>query len=410
MKSSTKVSASKNGSEAGGTPSRRAFLKGAAVAASAAAAMGPVRSSAQQPMVLKMQSGIPPKDIFHEQAVQVTKKIEELSGGKIKIDMLPVGAVTGPFQIIEAVHAGTLDGGVAVPAYWFSKQVAFSLFGTGPSFGLDAEGFLGWMYYGGGNQLYEELLREMKLDIAAFFFGPMPTQPLGWFKKGEIKSPNDLKGIKYRTVGLSAELFKQLGSSVVIMGGADIIPALDRGVIDAAEFNNPTSDKILGFQDVSKVYMVQSYHQPVEFLELIINKKKWDSFDKHTQTVVKYAVMAQSADFTWQFMDRNSTDLLELKSKHKVRVVKTPRSVLDAQLKAWDKIVKEKSEGNPFFTKVIESQRKWAERVVPLRQEIMVDNEPAYNHYFKPKAASAPATAPAAKPAAAATPAPAKKP
>jgi TRAP-type mannitol/chloroaromatic compound transport system substrate-binding protein len=385
MKSTTKAIAPKQGAEGVDTPSRRGFLKGAAVAASVAAAMGPVRSAAQPAITLKIQSGIPPQDIFHQQFVSLAKKIEELSAGRVRIDVLPTGAVVGPFQIIEAVHTGALDGGGAVPAYWFSKQVAFSLFGTGPSFGLDAEGFLGWIHYGGGQQLYEELLKDMKLDVVAMFFGPMPTQPLGWFKRGEIKSPNDLKGIKYRTVGLSAELFRQLGSSVVIMGGADILPALDRGVIDAAEFNNPTSDKLLGFQDVSKVYMVQSYHQPVEFLELLVNKKKWESFDKQTQAIFKYAVMAQSADMTWQFMDRNSSDLLELKTKHKVRVVRTPKSVLDAQLKAWDKIVKEKSEGNAFFTKVIESQRKWAERVVPLRQEIMVDNEPAYNHYFKGK-------------------------
>jgi TRAP-type mannitol/chloroaromatic compound transport system substrate-binding protein len=385
MKSTTKAIAPKKGSEGVDAPSRRGFLKGAAVAASVAAAMGPVRSSGQQPITLKLQSGIPPQDIFHQQFVNLAKKIEELSAGRVRVDVLPTGAVVGPFQIIEAVHTGALDGGGAVPAYWFSKQVAFSLFGTGPSFGLDAEGFLGWIHYGGGQQLYDELLKEMKLDVVAMFFGPMPTQPLGWFKRGEIKGPNDLKGIKYRTVGLSAELFRQLGSSVVIMGGADIIPALDRGVIDAAEFNNPTSDKLLGFQDVSKVYMVQSYHQPVEFLELLVNKKKWESFDAQTKAIFKYAVMAQSADMTWQFMDRNSSDLIELKTKHKVRVVKTPKSVLDAQLKAWDKIVKEKSEGNAFFTKVIESQRKWAERVVPLRQEIMVDNEPAYNHYFKGK-------------------------
>jgi len=389
MKKTTEAIAPKNGPDGAGATGRRAFLKRAAVAAGATAALAPARVSAQPAITLKMQSGIPPTDIFHQQFVQLGKKIEEMTAGRVRIDMLPVGAVTGPFQIIEAVHTGALDGGAAVPAYWFSKQVAFSLFGTGPSFGLDAEGFLGWIHYGGGQQLYEELLRDMKLDVVAMFFGPMPTQPLGWFKKGEIKRPEDLKGIKYRTVGLSAELFRQLGASVVIMGGADIIPALDRGVIDAAEFNNPTSDKMLGFQDVSKVYMVQSYHQPVEFLELLVNKKKWEGLDKPTQAIVKYAVMAQSADMTWQFMDRNSSDLLELKTKHKVRVVKTPKPVLEAQLKAWDKIVKEKSEGNPFFTKVIESQRKWAERVVPLRQEIMVDNEPAYNHYFKPKAAAA---------------------
>jgi TRAP-type mannitol/chloroaromatic compound transport system substrate-binding protein len=386
MKSAPKATAPAKGSPVS-TPSRRAFLKRAAVAAGAAAAASaaPAVATAQAPITLKIQSGIPPKDIFHEQFVHLARKIEELSGGRVRIDVLPVGAVSGPFQIIEAVHTGALDGGGAVPAYWFSKQVAFSLFGTGPSYGLDAEGFLGWIHYGGGQALYDELLRDMKLDIVAMFFGPMPTQPLGWFKKGEIRKPEDLKGIKYRTVGLSADLFRQLGASVVIMGGADILPALDRGVIDAAEFNNPTSDKILGFQDVSKVYMVQSYHQPVEFLELILNKKKWESFPKDIQAIFKYAVMAQSADMTWQFMDRNSSDLVELKTKHKVKVVKTPRSVLDAQLKAWDRIVKEKSEGNPFFTKVLESQRKWAERVVPLRQEIMVDNEPAYNHYFKGK-------------------------
>src|SRR5688572_16192555 len=302
MKNATKVIAAS-------VPSRRTFFKRAAVAAGAVAAMGPVRASAQQTITLKLQSGIPPKDIFHEQFLGLAKKVEELSGGRVKMDVLPSGAVVGPFQIVEAVHTGALDGGGAVPAYWFSKQVAFSLFGTGPSFGLDAEGFLGWMHYGGGQQLYDELLKEMKLDVVAMFFGPMPTQPLGWFKKGEIKRPEDLKGIKYRTVGLSAELFKQLGSSVVIMGGGDIIPALDRGVIDAAEFNNPTSDRILGFQDVSKVYMVQSYHQPVEFLELLVNKKRWESFDKQTQAIFKYAVMAQSADMTWQFMDRNSADL-----------------------------------------------------------------------------------------------------
>lgn len=367
--------------------SRRHWL-GAAAAGAIAAGVGLTAAgdaSAQGPITLKMQSTWPTRDIFHEVFIDWGKKVEEMAGGRLKIDILPAGAVVPAFQLIEAVHSGTLDGGHGVPAYWFGKNVAASLFGTGPSFGLDAEGLLGWIHYGGGQELYNELIQQiLKLDVQSFFHGPMPTQPLGWFK-APVRSPNDLKNIKFRTVGLSADLFKKNGASVVILPGAEIVPALDRGVIDAAEFNNPTSDRMLGFPDVRKVMMAQSYHQPVECLELLLNKKKYDSLPKDLQAIIKYAAMAESADFTWKMMERNSTDLAEMKAKQAVQVVKTPKSVLEAQLKAWDEIIVEKSKENAFFAKVIESQRKWAARVVPLRQEIMVDNEPAFQHYFSGK-------------------------
>jgi TRAP-type mannitol/chloroaromatic compound transport system substrate-binding protein len=367
-------------------PVSRRELLSAAAAGGIAAGVGlssASRAAAQAVVTLKMQSTWPTKDIFHEIFVDWGKKTEEMAGGRLKIDILPAGAVVPAFQLIEAVHQGTLDGGHGVPAYWFGKNVAASLFGTGPSFGLDAEGLLGWIHHGGGQELYNELIQNvMKLDVQSFFHGPMPTQPLGWFKSA-VNTPEDLKGVKFRTVGLSADLFKQMGASVVILPGGEIIPALDRGVIDAAEFNNPSSDRLLGFPDVRKLMMAQSYHQPVEFLELLINKKKYEALPKDLQAIIKYAAMAESADFTWKFMDRNSKDLEEMKATQNVQVVKTPNAVLEAQLKAWDAVVEEKSKGNPFFVKVIESQRQWAERVVPLRQEIMVDNEPAYQHYFK---------------------------
>jgi TRAP-type mannitol/chloroaromatic compound transport system substrate-binding protein len=364
---------------------RRKVL-GAAVTGGVAVGMGLTavrKATAQSTITFKMQSTWPTKDIFHEVFVDWGKKVEEMAGGRLKIDILPAGAVVPAFQLIEAVHQGTLDGGHGVPAYWFGKQVAASLFGTGPSFGLDAEGLLGWIYYGGGQGLYNELIQTvLQLDVVSFFHGPMPTQPLGWFKT-PVQKPDDLKGVKFRTVGLSADLFKQLGASVVILPGGEIVPALDRGVIDAAEFNNPSSDRLLGFPDVRKVMMAQSYHQPVEFLELLFNKKKYDALPKDLQAIVKYANMAESADFTWKMMDRNSKDLEEMKSKQKVQVVKTPKAVLEAQLNAWDAVITEKSKDNPFFVKVLESQKQWAARVVPLRQEIMVENDTAYQHYFK---------------------------
>jgi TRAP-type mannitol/chloroaromatic compound transport system substrate-binding protein len=365
-------------------------------------------SQAQGPIVLKMQSTWPSQDIFHQTFVDWAKKTEEMSGGRLKIELLPSGAVVPAFQLIDAVHQGTLDGGHGLSTYWYGKHVAASLFGTGPSFGLDAEALLAWIYYGGGQQLYNELIQKiLKLDVVSFFHGPMPTQPFGWFKKA-IARPNDIRGIKFRTVGLSAELYKKMGASVVILPVTEIILALDRGVIDAAEFYNPSSDRLLGFPDVRKVLMAQSYHQPVEFLELMFNKKKYESLPKDLQAIIKYAAMAESADFTWKMMDRNSKDLEEMKTKHGVKVVRTPKSVLQAQLKAWDEIIAENLT-DPFSVKVLESQKAWAARVGALRLDIMVENETAYNHYFKAKAAAASAPKPA-PPAAAKPAAPAAKP
>jgi TRAP-type mannitol/chloroaromatic compound transport system substrate-binding protein len=370
--------------------SRREFFTKAAVAAGAAAAVtvgSPAvkHGAAQTAMTLKMQSTWPSKEIFHEVFEDWAKKVHEMSAGRLKIDILPAGAVVPAFELIEAVSRGTLDGGHGVPAYWFGRDRAASLFGTGPSFGLDAEGMLGWIHYGGGQELYNELLQTiLKLNVVSYFHGPMPTQPLGWFPK-EVKTPEDLKDLRFRTVGLSATLFGEMGAAVKILPGGEIIPAMERGVLDAAEFNNTTSDKLLGFPDVRKLCMVQSYHQPCEYLELLINKTKYEALPKDLQAIIKYAAMAESADMTWKFYDRNSADMAELEEKRGVKFVTTSKAVLEAQLKAWDKIVADESAKNPFFAKVIQSQRDWAARTVPWRQKIMVENNTAFDHYFQKK-------------------------
>ncbi|MBI3079735.1 MAG: TRAP transporter substrate-binding protein [Deltaproteobacteria bacterium] len=371
--------------------SRRKLLKAAAAAGAAATVGFPVirRASAQAPIILKMQSTWPTKEIFHEIFEDWAKKVNEMAGGRLRIDVLPDKAVVPAFELIEAVSRGTLDGGHGVGAYWFGRNRAASLFGTGPSFGLDAEGLLAWIHYGGGQELYNELLQQvLKFNVVSFFHGPMPTQPLGWFNK-EIKGPGDLKGLRFRTVGLSASLYQGMGAAVKILPGGEIIPAMERGLLDAAEFNNTTSDKLLGFPDVRKICMVQSYHQPVEFLELLFNKAKHESLPKDLQAIMRYAAMAQSADFTWKFYDRNSADMIEMEQKRGVKFVVTPRSVLRAQLRTWDKIIEDESKKNPFFAKVIKSQREWAARTVPWRQKIMVENNTAFEHYFRPRAKKA---------------------
>jgi TRAP-type mannitol/chloroaromatic compound transport system substrate-binding protein len=306
---------------------------GAVVVAAGLLALGVLATSApaQQQITLKMQSTWPTQDIFHQTFVDWAKKVDEMSGGRLKIDVLPSGAVVPAFELLDAINRGVLDGGHGVPAYWFGKNRATSLFGTGPSFGMDAQDLMAWFYYGGGSEMYHDLLQNtLRQNVVSYLHGPMPTQPLGWFSK-PIQGAGDLRNIKYRTVGLSADLFKELGASVVILPGGEIVPSLERGVIDGAEFNNPTSDIMLGFPDVRKTYMTQSFHQPVESLELIINKNKHDQLPKDLQAIIKWAAFAESQDFTYKMIDRNSQDLIKIKQRG-VRVMTTPKAVLQAQL------------------------------------------------------------------------------
>src|SRR5262249_22045460 len=156
------------------------------------------------------------------------------------------------FDLLDAVNKGTLDGGHGVVAYWYGKEAALALWGSGPAFGMDPNMLLSWHYYGGGKELLNEIYWNFNMNVVSFLYGPMPTQPLGWFKK-PVGKAEDLNGLKFRTVGLSIDIFTALGAAVNALPGAEIVPAMDRGLLDAAEFNNASSDKVLGFPDVSKI-------------------------------------------------------------------------------------------------------------------------------------------------------------
>jgi TRAP-type mannitol/chloroaromatic compound transport system substrate-binding protein len=362
--------------------SRRGMLKGAAVAAGAMSV--PMIATAQTTS-LRFQSTWPAKDIFHEYANDFAKRVNDMAGGKLKIEVLPSGAVVPAFQLLEAVSKGTLDGGHGVVAYHYGKNNALALWGSGPAFGMDPNMVLAWHNYGGGKALLEEIYASLNLDVTSYLYGPMPTQPLGWFKK-PIAKVEDLKGLKFRTVGLSVDIFTALGTAVNPLPGGEIVPALDRGLIDAAEFNNATSDRLLGFPDVVKNCMLQSFHQSGEQFEILFNKTKLNALPAELKSIVDYAVQASSADMSWKAIDRNSTDYLALK-KQGIKFYKTPDSVLKAQLVAWDKIIADKAASNPIFQKIIDSQRAYAERAIPWQNDYMVDFKMAYNHSFGKKKA-----------------------
>jgi TRAP-type mannitol/chloroaromatic compound transport system substrate-binding protein len=366
--------------------SRRNILK-AAMAAGGAAALGfPAIVKAQGPISMRWQSTWPQKDIFHEYANDFAKKVNDMTGGDLKIEVLPAGAVVPPFQLLDAVSKGTLDGGHGVLVYHYGKQTALALFGSSPAYGMDANMLLAWYKYGGGKALLEKIYKSINANVVSFPYGPMPTQPLGWFKKPVTKA-DDMKGLKFRTVGISIDLFTGMGAAVNALPGGEIVPAMDRGLLDAAEFNNASSDRVLGFPDVSKVCMLQSYHQNAEQFEIMFNKTKYDALPAKMRSTIEYAVEAASADMSWKAIDRYSKDYIEMQTKDKVRFYKTPDSVLQKQLDIFDGVEAKKSAENPMFKEIAESQRQFASRAVKWYLDTQVGARMAYNHYFVKRAA-----------------------
>ena len=364
------------------TAPRRKFLRQAATGAVATGALAAPMVSRAQTVSLRFQSTWPAKDIFHEYANDFAKKVNDMAGGRLKIEVLPSGSVVPAFQLLDAVNKGTLDGGHGVLAYHYGKSNALALWGSGPAYGMDPNMVLAWHNYGGGKALLEEIYKSLNIDVVSYVYGPMPTQPLGWFKK-PISKVDDIKGLKFRTVGLAVDVFKEMGAAVNPLPGGEIVPALDRGLIDAAEFNNATSDRLLGFPDVVKNCMLQSFHQSGEQFEILFNKAKYDGLPAELKAIIDYAVQAASADMSWKAIQRNSQDYIELKTKDKVNFFKTPDAILRAQLAAWDKVTAAKAADQPLFAKVMESQKAFAQRAGAWQNDYMVDFKMAWNHYFR---------------------------
>ncbi|HEY6701735.1 MAG TPA: C4-dicarboxylate ABC transporter [Pseudolabrys sp.] len=369
------------------TPRRR-FLQGAALAATGAAALGfPMVAKAQGPISMRWQSTWPQKDIFHEYALDFAKKVNDMTGGDLKIEVLPAGAVVPAFGLIDAVSKGTLDGGHGVLVYHYGKQNALALWGSGPGYAMDANMLLAWHRYGGGKELLAKLYASIGLNVVSFPYGPMYTQPLGWYKK-PITKPEDFQGLKFRTVGLSIDVFQAMGAAVNALPGGEIVSAMDRGLIEAAEFNNASSDRLLGFADVSKVCMLQSYHQNAEQLEITFNKTKYDGLPEKLRAIIANATEAASQDMQWKSIDRYSKDYVELQTKDNVKFYKTPDSVLKKQLEVYDVVAAKKSAENPLFKEIIASQIKFAERATRWEQDTVVSRKLVFDWYFGPNGAA----------------------
>jgi TRAP-type mannitol/chloroaromatic compound transport system substrate-binding protein len=366
--------------------SRRRFLKGAVVATAAGVA-APTVVKAQGPVSMRFQSTWPSKDIFHEYALDFAKKVNDMTGGDLRIEVLPAGAVVPAFGVLDAASSGTLDGAHGVPSYHYGKQAAIALWGSGPGFAMDANMMLAWHKYGGGKQLLDKIYSSIGANVVSLMYGPMPTQPLGWFKK-PVARAEDLKGLKFRTVGISIDVFQGMGLAVNALPGGEIVSAMDRGLLDAAEFNNASSDRVLGFPDVSKVCMLQSYHQNAEVFEVLFNKAKFDGLPERMRAIISNAADAASADMSWKAIDRYSKDYIEMQGKDNVRFYKTPDPILQRQLEIYDEVAKKKAAENPLFKEVMQSQIAFAERTTRWEQDTVVSRRMAFDHYFGKNAAA----------------------
>jgi TRAP-type mannitol/chloroaromatic compound transport system substrate-binding protein len=366
--------------------SRRNFL----AAATGAATLGvPAAARAQGPITMRLQSTWLPKDIFHEYALDFAKKVNDMAGGDLRIEVLPAGAVAPAFGLLDAVSKGLLDGSHGSLNHHYGRHHAFALWSSGPAFGMDANTLLAWHKYGGGKALLDKLYASIGANVVSLLYGPMPTQPLGWFKK-PINKPEDFKGLRFRTVGMSIDVFTGLGAIVNALPASDIVPAMDRALLDGAEFNNATSDRGLGFPDITKVYMLQSYHQNAEQFEILFNKGKFDALPPKLKALLESAAEAASADMSWKAIDRYSKDYLELYTRDKVRTYKPPEPVLQRQLESHDAAAK-KRRNDPLFRDIEESQRQFAERAVRWFLDTQVSSQLAYRHYFGRKPAAQPA-------------------
>jgi len=347
-------------------------------------APGPAQSQAPKPIVLKGQSSHPASANLHLTFKLWAETTERMSGGRLKIEVLPAGAIVPAFEVFDATSRGVLDVGMAPFGYILGKSLVGIPLSHGPLFGMDGVDYFGWYYDGGGMALLEEFYRDViKLNLVAF---PIPTdypQGLGWFKK-PIKNLADLKGMKYRIYGIGAETYGRLGVSVVTLPGGEIVPALERGVIEGAEWINCLEDQKLGLHNVAKHYYTPGMHEPVTGGQLMINKTLWAKLTPDLQEIVKVASVYATSQRNAAFVRETAVACQEL-LKAGVQLHRTPDDILQNFLEEWEKIQAEYAAKDPFYKKVIDSQKKYAELVVPFRMSWYPPYDFAGKYYWKDK-------------------------
>ena len=377
----------------------RSILKPLAASLAAGALLGGLAgaAAAQAPAVrnLKMQSTWPASLTLQDNFRFFGDRVDKLTGGQLKIEVMAAGQVVPAFEILDATHKKVIDGGHGISYYWVGKNKAATLFSSTPAgiFGMDHLDFLGWLYEGGGLDLWWEFYtKELKLNVVAFPILPASPQAFGWFKR-PIKNLADFKGMKCRQTGIVAEIFQRMGMQTVNMPGGEIVPSAQRGVIDCAEWVGGVEDLRLGLPQVWKFHYTPGMHESSSIGELIINSEVWASLPPQNQEAIRSATSETFLRWWAKWQKQNADAIEEMRTKHGTQILRTPPDVLTAFLKAWTEIANEESAKNPFFKKVLDSQLAYAQKVVPAKRYMFPPYSFAANYFFpetaKPAAAAA---------------------
>lgn len=362
-------------------------LVAAVVAATGWLCLAALPAAAQTATKLRVQSTFPPSSLIYESSKFWAERVKALSGGRLVIDLLPAGSVVPPFEVLDAVHKGVIDGGHSSAAYWVGKNRASTLFGPAPGgpLGMDMLDYMGWLYEGGGLALYRDFYqKELKRNVFVIPMGSAANQVLGWFKK-PVKSWEDLKGRKCRETGISAEVFSKSGMSTVNVPGGEIVPSGERGVIECAEFVGPAEDMKIGFQSIWKYLYMPSIHENATVLELLFNIDVWNKLPEDMKEIIQSA--AWEATMRSQIVSNklNADALVELRTKHGVNIERTPADIMPKILAAWDEIAKAEEAKNPYFKKVYDSQKAFASKVVPGRRAVYAPYNVGADYYWPEK-------------------------
>ena len=348
---------------------------------------------------LKFQSTWPASLTLQDNFRLFAERVDKLTSGQVKIEALAAGQIVPAFEILDATHKKVIDGGHGVAYYWVGKNKAATLFSATPAgpFGMDHFDFLGWLHEGGGNALYEEFYRDvLKLNVIGFPIGGSSPQAMGWFKR-PIKDLADFKGMKCRQTGIVAEIYQRMGMQTVNMPGGEIVPSAQRGVIDCAEWVGGIEDLRLGLPQVWKYHYTPGMHESNSMLEVIVNSDVWKGFTPHQQEAWRAAQMETFVRWGVRWQKQNADAIDEMRTKHGTQILRTPPDILTEFLKTWDKMAAEESAKDPFFKKVLDSQRAYAAKVVPAKRFMFPPYSFAAYYYFPEKKAAPEAKAKSAK-------------
>lgn len=328
-----------------------------------------------QPVKMRLQTAVPSASIYFELLKRYADRIDKMSAGRLKIEVLPDGAIVPAFEILDAVDKGVVEAGYAWTHYWSGKHPAAGLFSNpmaGAGAGLDQLSHMAWLIEGGGNDLYRKFYSQvLKVNVEPFMVQPMGPDPLGWFKR-PIESVADFKKLKYRSPpGITGEIFKEMGVGAVALPGGEIVPAAQRGVIDAAEWIGPADDLNLGLHTIWKNYYLQGLHQSTDVGEVIFNKAAFDRLPPDVKEIVNAASMASMAE-TYAFnVARNAAAIVKLRTEFKVEIRDTPKDFFPEFVRATNVVLERYAQKDPFFKEVLDSQRNFGKTVVPYWTKVL---------------------------------------